>query len=52
MIKFFLIVTFLFKLSFTVFASPIIQARSSILVDYHSDEILNEQDADSQIYPA
>jgi serine-type D-Ala-D-Ala carboxypeptidase (penicillin-binding protein 5/6) len=52
MIKFFLIVTFLFKLSFTVFASPIIQARSSILVDYHSGEILNEQDADSQIYPA
>ena len=33
----------------TLFANPNIQARTGILVDYHSDEILYELDPDSQI---
>ena len=35
-----------------IFANPNIQARTGILVDYHSDEVLYELDPDSQIYPA
>ena len=33
-------------------ANPKIQARTGILMDYHSNEILYELDPDSQIYPA
>ena len=33
-------------------ANPNINARTGILIDYHSDKILYELDADSQIYPA
>ncbi|MDA8771410.1 D-alanyl-D-alanine carboxypeptidase [Candidatus Pelagibacter bacterium] len=33
-------------------ANPIIQARTAILVDYHSDEVLFELEPDAQIYPA
>ena len=49
----FLIITF-FILNFAthLLANPNIQARTGILVDYHSDEILYELDPDSQIYPA
>ncbi len=35
-----------------VTANPNINARTAILVDYHSDKILYEFDADTQIYPA
>ena len=35
-----------------LFANPNIQARTGILVDYHSDEVLYELDPDAQIYPA
>ena len=35
-----------------LFANPNILARTGILVDYHSDEVLYELDSDSQIYPA
>jgi len=35
-----------------VFANPNIQARTAILVDFHSDEILYEMDPDLVIYPA
>ena len=35
-----------------LFSNPNIQARTGILVDYHSDEILFELDPDAQIYPA
>ena len=38
--------------SINLFANPNIQARTGILIDYHSDEILYELDPDSQIYPA
>ena len=34
------------------FSNPNIKARTGILIDYHSDEILFELDPDSQIYPA
>ena len=33
-------------------ANPNINARTGILIDYHSDKILHEFDADAQIYPA
>ena len=36
----------------SLFANPNIKARTGILIDYHSDEILYELDPDSQIYPA
>jgi len=50
--KFFLIIIFLINLSSISFGNPNIQARTGILVDYHSDEVLFELDPDSQIYPA
>ena len=52
-IKKILIISFLYlNLSFSVFSSPNINARTIILIDYHSDEVLYESDADAQIYPA
>ena len=33
-------------------AEPKINARTAIVVDYHSDEVLYELDPDAQIYPA
>ena len=49
----FLLLTIIFTtLSTQIFANPKLQARTGILVDYHSDEILFELDPDSQIYPA
>ena len=51
MIKILIIILF-FVLNSQGFANPNIQARTGILVDYHSDEILFELDPDSQIYPA
>ena len=48
-----LILIFLYvNLSINLFANPNIQARTGILIDYHSDEVLYELDPDSQIYPA
>ena len=41
-----------FKSTLLVFASPNIQARTAILIDYHSNEVLFELEADEQIYPA
>ena len=49
--KFFILI-FLLILSSNVIAKPNINARTGILIDYHSDEILFELDADAQIYPA
>ena len=46
-----IIILFLYSTSF-LSANPVIQARTSILVDYHSDEVLFELEADTQIYPA
>ena len=50
--KFLVYITIFFSLSTIVFANPNIQARTAILFDYHSNEILYELDPDSQIYPA
>ncbi|MDC1130549.1 D-alanyl-D-alanine carboxypeptidase [Pelagibacteraceae bacterium] len=48
-----IIYTLLFFYSNTLlFANPNIQARTAILVDYNSDEVLYELEADAQIYPA
>ena len=33
-------------------AEPIVNARTAIVVDYHSDKVLYEYEADTQIYPA
>ena len=41
-----------FKLIIFAYANPKIDARTWILFDYHSNEILNELDADATIYPA
>ena len=48
------ILSLLLALNFhlNVFANPTINARTGILVDYHSDEVLYEFDSDAQIYPA
>ena len=35
-----------------LFAKPNVQARTAILIDYHSDEILFELEPDAHIYPA
>ena len=40
------------NLHLNVFANPTINARTGILIDYHSDEVLYEFDSDAQIYPA
>ena len=45
------ILTFFCLVSFA-YANPKIDARTIILQDYHSEEILYELDADAQIYPA
>jgi D-alanyl-D-alanine carboxypeptidase (penicillin-binding protein 5/6) len=50
--KFLLIIILFLNSSFMVFANPNIKARSVILIDYHSDDILYEMESDAQIYPA
>ena len=50
--RFLLIFIFLISLTTNLYSNPKIQARTGILVDYHSDEILFELDPDAQIYPA
>ena len=50
--KLFKIILFYIFFAVSVQANPIINARTGILIDYHSDKILYELDADSQIYPA
>ena len=48
----FLIIIILFFFKTNLFANPNIQARTAILIDYHSNEILYEMDPDKEIYPA
>ena len=51
--KYFIVIIFYFFSFFCIAtANPNINARTGILIDYHSDKILYELDADSQIYPA
>jgi D-alanyl-D-alanine carboxypeptidase (penicillin-binding protein 5/6) len=46
-----IVVLFFFSNTF-VFANPDVKARTAILVDYHSGEVLYELEPDAQIYPA
>ena len=50
--KFFIIILLYFTLIINVIANPNINARTGILMDYHSDKILYELDPDATIYPA
>ena len=50
--KLLIICTLFLSLVSVSFANPNINARTIILMDYDSDEILYELDADAQIYPA
>ena len=52
MIKIIIITLLALKYSFNVIANPNINARTGILVDFHSNEILYENDPDAIIYPA
>jgi len=50
--KFIFISILFFALTNNVLANPNLKARTGILIDYHSDEILYELDSNAQIYPA
>ena len=50
--KIFFVIIFYLSLISIVFANPNLKARTGILFDYHSNEILFELDPDAQIYPA
>jgi D-alanyl-D-alanine carboxypeptidase (penicillin-binding protein 5/6) len=50
--KLIIIIVLFLGLTSSLLANPNLQARTGILVDYDSDEILFELDPDSQIYPA
>ena len=50
--KLFILIFLFLKLFSISYANPNINARTGILIDYHSDEILYEFDPDAQIYPA
>jgi len=47
-----IIIVFLFNYNSISFANFDINARTAIVIDYHSDKVLYEVDADIQIYPA
>ena len=49
-----ILLTFIISLGLinSTFANPNIDARTGILMDFHSEEVLYEFDADTQIYPA
>ena len=47
-----LVLILLISLTTNLFSNPNLQARTGILIDYHSDKILFELDPDAQIYPA
>ena len=50
--KFFKIFIIYISLIACTYANPSINARTGILIDFHSDKILYEFDPDAQIYPA
>jgi len=49
---FIILIVVYFKIISVTFANPNINARTWILYDFHSEEVLFEFDADAQIYPA
>ena len=52
MIKILSLIALLFNFTLNLMANPNLQARSGILLDYHSEEILFELEPDARIYPA
>ena len=50
--RFVILILIFFQLFSNLLANPNLQARTAILIDYHSEEVLFELDADAQIYPA
>ena len=50
--KYLLLLALYFKLVVSAYSNPNINARTGILIDYHSDEILYQFDPDAKIYPA
>ena len=50
--KIFIIIFILILGLKNLYANPVINARTAIVVDYHSDEILYQLEPDAQIYPA
>ncbi len=52
MIKILLFIFFTFNITINALANPNLKARTGILMDYHSNEVLFELDPDAQIYPA
>ena len=50
--KLLIIIVIFLNSSLMVFANPVIQTRTAILLDFHSDEVLYEMDPDAVIYPA
>ena len=50
--RFLIILTIIINFCIHLHANPNINARTGILIDYHSDKVLFEMDADSNIYPA
>ena len=50
--KYLLLLALYFKLVVSAYSNPNINARTGILIDYHSEEILYQFDPDAQIYPA
>ena len=47
-----LLSVFLMSFQTSLLGNPTINARTAIVVDYHSDKVLFELDPDAQIYPA
>ena len=52
MSKFLIVLLIVLNFFSVALANPNINARTGILIDYHSDKILYEFDSDAQIYPA
>ena len=52
MSKFLIVLSIVLNFFSVALANPNINARTGILIDYHSDKILYEFDSDAQIYPA
>ncbi len=50
--KFIIFLIIFLNYTLNLLSQPNIQARTGILIDYHSDQILYELDPDAQIYPA
>ena len=50
--KFLIIIVLFLNTSLFVYANPNIQARTAILIDFNSEEVLYEIDPDAEIYPA